>query len=133
MRPLGILVVAAAAYAFSQNEGFGPASPLYRFLMWVAIFGVGYGLVVLGSAQLRRHAQPFDHTLVMTPGAVTLTDNLRRRTQRYAWTDFRRVRINDQAYELTLRASPRGESYVIRRARLSREEDVFLGERLVEL
>ncbi len=133
VKPLAIVLVFVAAYAFAQNESVGPASPIYRFVMWSIVFGVGYGLVVLGTAQLRRVSQPFDHTLDIDDDTITITDNLRRTSDLYGWSDFKRVRIDDAAYEFRLSKSKRGESYVIRRERLAPEEDRFLGERFVDL
>lgn len=104
-----------------------------RTVVWGAIVAGAYFLVKLGSAQVRARAQPFDHTLTLREEGVEVRDNLRDRTSRFGWEEVERVAITDRAFEIRRRGSERGESYLISRAKLSREEERFLGERLIEL
>ena len=104
-----------------------------RTALWGAIVAGAYFLVKLGSAQVRARAQPFDHTLTLREEGVELRDNLRDRTERFGWDEVERVAITDAAFEVRRRGTERGESYLISRAKLSPEEERFLGERLVEL
>ena len=104
-----------------------------RTVVWGAISAGAYFLVKLASAQVRARARPFDHTLTLSERGVEVRDNLRSRTMRYGWDEVERVAITDAAFEIRRRGAERGESYLISRAKLSAQEERFLGERLVEL
>lgn len=104
-----------------------------RTAIWGLIVAAAYFLVKLGSAQVRARAQPFDHTVTLSERGVEVRDNLRDRTSRFGWAEVERVAITDEAFEIRRRATERGESYLISRAKLSADEERFLGERLVEL
>lgn len=125
---IGILAMVAA-----DNTVFPSEVYLVRIFTWGAIAGISYAVVALAFAQIRAKAQPMDHTLRMSPDGVEVVDNLMRRTRTFEWSDFVRVAITDDGFELKRKEAKRGETYFIKRAALSAEEDAFLGTQLVEL
>lgn len=104
-----------------------------RLLGFPAVLVLAYILGLLGSAQLRARAQPFDHTLVISEEVVTIVDNLRRQESQHMWEEFERVQITPQHFSIRLRKASRGESYLIDRRKLSPEEENFIGRQLIEL
>jgi len=112
-------------------EGFAD-SILVRWLVWcVLIFLAGQG-IRLGNAQLRRHAQPFDHTLIIAADGVTRIDNLRKRSDEFLWSEVRRVRLDSETFEMGFGESRQGETYLLARSKLSKREEAFLAQRLLE-
>ena len=125
---IGILAMVAA-----DNTAFPSEVYVFRIFCWGAIAGVAYAVVALGFAQIRAKAQPMDHTLRMSVDGVELVNNLSKSTRQFAWSDFERVAISDQGFELKRKEAKRGETYFIKREALSPEEDSFLGRQMVEL
>jgi len=125
---IGILAMVAA-----DNTVFPSEVYLIRIFAWGAIAGLAYATIALAFAQIRAKAQPMDHTLRMSHDGVEIVDNLRQKTRQFDWADFKRVAITDDGFELKRKEARRGETYLIKRAALSQEEDTFLGCQLVEL
>ena len=121
------------------GAGVGYWSQVGEVIDWTRLLGtpaalVGvYLLFSIGNAQIRARAQPFYHTLVLRDDHVEVTDELRRVTDRYPWADFERVAITPEHFTIRRRGAPRGEEYMVKRAKLSEAEERFLGERMVEL
>ena len=128
-----LLIIAGVAIAATEMLVWPSERYLIRIIFWGAASFFGYLIVALAFAQLRAHAQPFDHTLVFEDAGVTLRDNLRRKSERIAWSEVQRVSISDAAFEIRFRENRQGETYLINRAKLTEEESRFLGERLIEL
>jgi len=125
---IGILAMVAA-----DNTVFPSEIYALRIFAWGGIAGVAYAVIALGFAQIRAKAQPMDHTLRMTPDGVEVINNLRQSTRQFDWTEFKRVAISDEGFELKRKSAKRGETYLIKRKALSPEEDSFLGSKLVDL
>ena len=127
---VGLVIVGVGLAYWTQ---VGEVIDWRRMLGYPALLLGLYGLVKIGNAQIRARAQPFYHTLTLREDGVEVVDQLRRHTERYPWRDFERVAITPDHFSIRRRGAPRGEEYLIRRDKLSRAEQRFLGERLVEL
>ncbi len=126
-----VVLLAATLSTTFQNVPSGQG-PLVRLGFWLITLAVALGCIKLGAAQLRARAQPFDHTLVLEPAGVTLTDNLRRRTSHFAWSQVERVSITPAHFELRIRGSEAGEVYLLNRRKLSEQESAFVAKKLLE-
>ena len=127
-----VLVAVLAVFGFGATDWPELATAL-RFLVWLGVVAFGYLVVAVGFAQVRAKAQPLDHTLTLEEDYITVLDNYRGREHRYRWSDFRRVAVTPQAFELRREGSDRGETYMIARDKLSAAESKWLAERLLEL
>ncbi|MFK8057031.1 MAG: hypothetical protein AB8F78_12985 [Saprospiraceae bacterium] len=125
---IGILAMVAA-----DNTVFPSEIYAVRIFAWGAIAGISYAVIALAFAQIRAKAQPMDHTLRMSPEGVEVVNNLKQSTREFEWSDFERVAISDEGFEIKRKEAKRGETYFVKRAALSPEEDTFLGTRLVDL
>ena len=128
-----VLVVAALALPFAYATTGSEASLLLRYATWTLI-GVAllYGARLAG-AQLRRHAQPYDHTLVLSEDGVALRDNLCQRDSQHAWRSVQRERITPAAFEFSLRDREASPVYLVDRAKLSDAEEAWLAGQLLAL
>ena len=133
LKPTWMVGLAIAGLALAYWTQVGEVLDWTRLLGFPAVLMVGYLLFSIGSAQIRARAQPFYHTLVLRDDHVEVADRLRRTSDQYPWSDFERVEITPAHFTIRRRGAPRAEEYMIRREKLSAEEQRFLGERLVEL
>ncbi len=133
VKPLPIFLLAAAGFVLAEATRATGSGYWMRIVGFPLVFVGAYFLVLIGSAQLRARAQPFFHTLVMRDDDIEVRDEIRGRQERYPWSDFERVEITPAYFSIRRRGAPRGESYLINRAKLSEAEQAFLGERIIEL
>ena len=135
-RPISTLqlggVVLLALWLTYLGRGVFAYAPV-NFVFWVVAGTLALYAIQLAFAQIRSHAQPFDHTLVITEDELVRTDNMRRRSESFGWQDVRRLRISPEAFEFSFRQNRQGETYLLNRAKLSAEENRFIAERLIAL
>ncbi len=133
IKPIPILILAAVGIVLAEATRATGSAYWTRLIGFPLVFVGGYLLVLIGGAQIRARAQPFYHTLVLREDEIEVQDRIRKTNERYAWRDFERLEITPRYFSIRRRGAPRGESYMIDRAKLSADEQAFLGERIIEL
>ncbi len=133
IRPLPIFVLAAIGIVLAEATQTNGTAYWTRLIGFPLIFVGGYLLVLIGGAQIRARAQPFYHTLVLREDDIEIQDQIRKTRERFPWSDFERLEITPRYFSIRRRGAPRGESYLIDRAKLDNTEETFLAERIIEL
>lgn len=130
---LEVLSVLAVGLIAGSNTAWPSEYFVVRFVAWGAIALLSTLALRLAFAQVRSHAQPFDHTLEIGEEGIVRVDNLRKLRDEFTWPEVRRVRIDKRAFEFSFRENRQGETYLLDRAKLTDDESAFVAERLLEL
>ena len=131
--PEALLVLVLAVALAEATDWPAGLAPWLRYALWGLLSAGAYGLVVLAFAQVRARAQPFDHTVRLTEAGVEVRNNYSRQTSQYHWHEVERVAITPEHFEFRVAGHRQGETYLLRRARLSADEQAFVAEHLLEL